>query len=53
LKLAIRGEEKIRVLTGAFGGEHTHDKALLAPRNAAFKRYLDAIWKKVSIADRR
>lgn len=53
LKLAIRGEEELRLPTGVIGGEHTHDKDLLAPRNAAFKRHLDAIWKKVSIIDRR
>ena len=53
LKLAIRGEEEIRLPNGVLGGEHAHDNALLAPRNAAFERHLDAIWNKVSITDRR
>lgn len=53
LKLAIRGEAQVRLPGQAFGGEHRHDKALLDPRNAAFKRHLDAVWKNASIDDRR
>lgn len=52
-KLAIRGEAKVRIPGETFGGEHRHDRALLDPRNAGFKRHLDAIWKRVSIDDRR
>jgi len=52
-KLAIRGQQAIRFPRQTFGGEQTHDAALLAPRNAAFKRHLDAVWKKVVIDDRR
>jgi hypothetical protein len=52
-KLAIRGQQAIRFPRQTFGGEQAHDEALLAPRNAAFKRHLDAVWRKVVIDDRR
>lgn len=52
-KLAIRGQQAIRFPRQTFGGEQTHDEALLAPRNAAFKRHLEAVWDKVSVDDRR
>jgi len=49
-KLAIRGESLVRYPgQEAFGGEHQHDKALLAPERAAYKQHLDALWKKVSV----
>jgi len=49
-KLAIRGESLVRYPgQEPFGGEHQHDKALLAPDRAAYKQHLDAIWKKVSV----
>lgn len=52
-KLAVRGESRVE-LPGqpAFGGEHQYDKALLSPERAAYKRYLDQVWKSV-VVDRR
>jgi hypothetical protein len=53
-KLAIRGESLVRYPgQEPFGGEHQHDKALLAPDRAAYKQHLDAIWKKVSVDMRK
>lgn len=53
-KLAIRGESTVQ-LPGRhpFGGEHQHDKVLLQPANAVFKRHLDQVWDKVSVDRRR
>lgn len=53
-KLAIRGESLVRYPgQEPFGGEHQHDKALLAPERAPYKQHLDAIWKKVSVDTRK
>lgn len=48
-KLAVRGESRVTYPgQKPFGGEHQHDKALLAPERAAYKRHLDALWRRVS-----
>lgn len=53
-KLAIRGESLVRYPgQEPFGGEHQHDKVLLAPERAAYRQHLDAIWKKVSVDMRK
>ena len=53
VKLSIRGQSRVELPDQAgFGGEHTHDKALLEPANAAFKQHLDAVWRAVSVEKR-
>jgi hypothetical protein len=48
-KLAIRGASLMRHPgQQPFGGEHRHDKALLAPERAAYRKHMDAVWRKVS-----
>jgi hypothetical protein len=52
-KLAIRGESELRFPgQPPIGGKHRHDKALLDPANSAFKRHLNAVWRKVSVERR-
>lgn len=53
LKLAVRGTAQVRLREQTFGGDHRHDRALLDHRNEGFKQHLDAVWKRVSIGDRR
>lgn len=54
-KLAIPGESLVQINhagVAPFGGEHTHDAALLKLGRAAYKQHLDAVWKKVQIEKR-